>query len=211
MIEGIILIDVWKTNKLDVNQWYSIVVDNIYKMCNNPYFVNACYNNCWNYVDNGSGIPDLSQYNLLRLYHKLDNQGEAEIFKKSINSDVPYRVMSTFKGLNRTSEYFTDLFTKHNSIFLTHYRDFDYHCTHFLNNKIQNWLVVGKSWQMCLHTRDLGLNNLFKINNGTTRSFYLDRNCVLDTYNQPITEQHLERDYLDWHRVSQDLWRLKNK
>ena len=207
MIQGVILIDVWQTTEPEINEWYSTVVDKIYTLCKEPYFVNACYNNCWDYSENGYTIPDLSQYNLLRLYHKLDHQGQTPAVIESPNKDIPYSVMNHCRGLNKTAECFKKLFSKNNSIFLTESTDFAFHCKHYLQNTINHWLVVGKSWHMCLHYRHMGFNHL-KTLDSNNQNFYIDPELCLDENNQPITEQHIQNDTLNWSSVSDNLWKL---
>lgn len=207
MINGIILIDAWESSKEIVNQWYETLVPKILEICPDPYFINACYNNCWDYCDNGVSLIDYSQYNLLRLYHKLDNQGEDPAVIDSLNFEIPYNVMKYCKGLNKTADCFKHLFNKSNCIFLTESQDFKFHSQRYLKNKIQNWLVVGRAWQICLHYRQMGFNHLKNIVDDNTNFFIAPWGC-LDEYNQLITTKHIQSDNLKWSKVSDELWQL---
>ena len=76
-----------------------------------------------------------------------------------------------------------------------------------LKKKIQNWLVVGRAWQICLHYRQMGFNHLKNIVDDNTNFFIAPWGC-LDEYNQLITTKHIQSDNLKWSKVSDELWQL---
>lgn len=205
IIEGIILIDVWITSKENINAWYTDVVKNIRQVSDNPYFVNACYNNRWDYNDNDN--VDLSQYNTLRLYHELDNQGEIPVSVPSPNKSVVSHIMKDFRGLNTTSDHFKKLFTKQNSICLTTLPDFLFHNSYYFEDQIKNWLIVGQAWGNCVHNRNIGLHNLATFTPPDLNFFVANWSC-LDENNNTITKKHIKRDSLTWKKTSNGLYQL---
>jgi hypothetical protein len=66
--------------------------------------------------------------------------------------------------------------------------------------QITNWLVVGLSWQWCLHTRPMGLNNLLK--GKTQEEFFIHPTAVLTRDLNTLTLTEVRNDQLLWQTVS---------
>jgi hypothetical protein len=64
--------------------------------------------------------------------------------------------------------------------------------------KIKNWLVVGLSWQWCIHTRPMGLNSLA---NGVWEDFFIHPKCVLTRDLDILTDAEVRSDDLVWQKV----------
>jgi len=71
---------------------------------------------------------------------------------------------------------------------------------------IQHWLVVGLSWQMCLHTRPMGLTNI--VRQRTTEEFYINCDCVLKQDLTGLEPVDVKNDTLLWQTVADLGWRL---
>jgi len=79
----------------------------------------------------------------------------------------------------------------------------------FENNRtwqIKNWLVVGLSWQWCLHTRPMGLVNLARYCN--QEEFFVHPKCVLTRDLDLLTDEEVRADNLLWQTVSNLGYRL---
>jgi len=74
------------------------------------------------------------------------------------------------------------------------------------NWQIVNWLVVGLSWQWCLHTRPMGLINLSRDCN--QEEFFIHPKCVLTRDLTPLTNEEVRSDDLLWQTVSDLGYRL---
>ena len=68
------------------------------------------------------------------------------------------------------------------------------------NWQITNWLVVGLTWQICLHTRPMGLNNLLK--HKTHEEFFIHPKCVLKENFSLLDESDVRNDGLLWQTVN---------
>lgn len=65
---------------------------------------------------------------------------------------------------------------------------------------IKNWLVVGLSWQRCVHTRPMGLIELGR--KTTNEQFYLDPQCILHENTQrTLNVTDFREDALMWQKV----------
>jgi hypothetical protein len=79
----------------------------------------------------------------------------------------------------------------------------------FENNRtwqIKNWLVVGLSWQWCLHTRPMGLINLNRYRD--KEEFFIHPGCVLTRDLDVLTNDEVRNDSLLWQTVSSLGYRL---
>ena len=196
-IQGVILIDVWSSSKSPMNNWYNHCAEKIQELCPDAYFVNASYNTRWDYENPGR---DNSQLNLLRIYHELDIPSENPPEEMFVNSQVPMRVMSHCKGLSTTTEHFKNLFSTTNSVMLLDLEDFMFHNIHYLKGRVKNWLVAGKTWDMCAHTRPMGLNNLAKLLPFNFEFYATDWSIC--THNaQPLNRDFFIQDHLDWKEL----------
>lgn len=74
---------------------------------------------------------------------------------------------------NYTSQLIhNSLLDNDHSVFLVSLEDFLYHTQTTLNNSITNWLLVGQSWNMCVHDNNLGLKNIAKLPKSLGLNFY---------------------------------------
>jgi hypothetical protein len=81
--------------------------------------------------------------------------------------------------------------------------DFVWLCTNYLDNKIQHWLVVGHTWQMCTHSHALGLTKLAGLSASHNLNFYATDYSFCTMTEQTATLKDFEQDSLNW-RVIQD-------
>jgi len=72
--------------------------------------------------------------------------------------------------------------------------------------KITNWLVVGLTWNICFHTRPMGINQLLR--QSQQEQFFIDPNCVLTEDLDTLTEAEVRSDQLLWQKVNDLGYRL---
>jgi hypothetical protein len=79
--------------------------------------------------------------------------------------------------------------------------DFTWFAKDYLSNKIQNWLVVGHTWQMCTHSHVLGLPQLAQITKDHGLNFYATDYSFCTMTEQPAVLADFEQDSLDWRLI----------
>jgi hypothetical protein len=184
-IDGVIFIDMWvpRPDIGDVTDaWYRTVVQHI---DSDPglypkHFVNACY---MNKID----PMDRSISNTLAQYQP--------------GSVVIENIERYCQGLNQTSEIIRQLLNHRHSIFLLDATDFLEHWKNHLFQLPCNWLVVGQSWQICLHTRPMGLNRLQQLSQQTPLRFFMCEWSGFTEDHTVLTAQHFENDHLPWAEI----------
>lgn len=207
-IHGVILIDTWTTTNAEINSWYNQLKHNIASVSYNPYYVNACYNNRWNY-NTGDRHCDVSQYNTLRLYHGLDDRARTQPTLPTPNPNIVPRIMDAFRGMNTTCITITELFRRDNAICLLDAEDFYFHCANYLDHSghYRNWLIAGLHWKQCVHHRPMGLYKLISHNPGDF-CFYGAPWSFLNKHNHTITHDDFAKDKLSWKKVTEDLYTI---
>jgi hypothetical protein len=100
-----------------------------------------------------------------------------------------------------------NLSTAPSAVALVDIHDFTKHCERTLEGRVRNWLVAGHDWQICLHKRNLGLNNLRDlVNHGY--NFYVTKWSVLKEDGTSLNELDLRDDGLSWQTIPGFGWRL---
>lgn len=66
--------------------------------------------------------------------------------------------------------------------------------------QIKNWLVVGLTWQLCFHTRPMGIVNLNK--HCGQEDFFMNPDFVLTRDFKTVTDLDVRADTLLWQSVS---------
>jgi hypothetical protein len=72
--------------------------------------------------------------------------------------------------------------------------------------QIQNWLVAGLSWGICLHTRPMGFENMSRY--AKDLEFYIDRRGIQTQGRDLLSENDVKVDSLMWQTVSTTGYRL---
>jgi len=105
-------------------------------------------------------------------------------------------------GKEKTSTLITRyLINRSRAINIANSSDFIWFCTDYLENKVQNWLVVGHTWQMCTHSHGLGLLELARISKNYNLNFYATDYSFCTMTEQPAVLKDYEQDSLKWRAI----------
>lgn len=81
------------------------------------------------------------------------------------------------------------------------FEDFVWFSTKYLNKNIQNWLIVGHTWQMCTHWHSLGLPKLAHLSFTHNLNFYATDYSFCTMTEKTAGFQDFEQDLLNWRLV----------
>lgn len=199
-IQGLICIDLWDLpcgpqgdtdeKKKAYDQWIDQLVKKL-STFNFDSIIDAGYNKKIN-------IADISVYNTLLAYNwsYTDDRILLELIKNSnTGCETNKKVSDNLYGKNTFALYSIDSFIKHANHMVPHIKD---------------WLVVGSTWKICVHFRDLGLVNLSKIDGhnfyGTNWGFYYGAE------KQRLTDDDFKNDeIISWTQVSDDMYKVNRQ
>jgi len=88
-----------------------------------------------------------------------------------------------------------------NTVNIVKIEDFVWLCTNYLANKIQHWLVVGHTWQMCTHDHELGLRKLAALPASYNLNFYATDYSFCKLTEQTATCEDFEQDSMNWSLI----------
>jgi hypothetical protein len=88
-----------------------------------------------------------------------------------------------------------------NTVNVINFEDFVWFCTKYLSNKIQHWLVVGHTWQMCTHEHALGLPKLADLSASHNLNFYATDHSFCTLTEQTATLKDFEQDSMNWRLI----------
>jgi hypothetical protein len=93
--------------------------------------------------------------------------------------------------------------------FATH-NEFFYHVVKHLENKITNWLILGRTWNMCVHDNAIGLRHLHKFAPGLGLNFYVMDGGFQKADLSTVTRADIHNDCsLKWTETKYSMYRLK--
>lgn len=107
-------------------------------------------------------------------------------------------------GTEKTSVLITRyLISRTQAVNISNAVDFTWFCTNHLVSKvpIQNWLVVGHTWQMCTHSHGLGLPELARVAKNYNLNFYATDYSFCTLTEQTATLEDFEQDSLKWRAI----------
>lgn len=205
-LHGLILIDCWEpslqTSKV-INQFYQDIIDNtvtnnfvcvvnsgnnILLDLNDHSFANLFYHHCNNRL---TWLPEYLQQRHNRVIaNSCRWAGQSHINKESQS--------------NSSSKLLHDHFlTQGRGVYIMDPLDLVFHSQLVLEGKVRNWLVVGCSWQMCVHNNGLGLNNLSELASRFNLNFYATDYSFLRADNiTKATQTDFESDELEWTMIN---------
>jgi hypothetical protein len=99
-----------------------------------------------------------------------------------------------FQGLR------TQLKNQNNCHYIVNFDDFLMHWNRSGTARAKNWLVVGQSWQNCVHNNNIGLLAFSKILDFYKMDFYVMEEFVLNENDCTLTEIDFSNDSLNWMR-----------
>jgi hypothetical protein len=97
-----------------------------------------------------------------------------------------------FQGLQK------QLQDNNNCHYIVNFDDFLLNWSRNGNKRAQNWLVVGQSWQNCVHNNDVGLKNFSNSLDYYRMNFYVQEEMVLKEDDSNPTENDFSNDELNW-------------
>lgn len=201
--DGVIMIDLWepRADQLSLVSWYESLAAHV-QIKNVKCIVNACYMSAIDYVQ------DHSHYNTMRIYNKLgDNNGIHKDYCQ--NDQLLLNNLHNSRGLNKTSQVINQkLLNNNRSIFITNPEDFLHHWEHVLKKQVNNWLVIGQAWQICVHNRPIGLKHLSTLIKEFPLKFYGTHWGFVDENGGTITQKHFKKDSLPWTRIGHGIYEL---
>lgn len=190
-IDGVIFIDCWESpaHKASRNNVYYIQLVN--EILKHPIqsVVNAAYS-----VE--LSTKDISIRNTFEAYCWGKNQDTSN------NTEIILNLIKNCSQMSQTSTVIQEtIFRYIPSYMLLEFKDFFWHWKYNLQEKVNNWLIVGGSWNICLHHRPMGLNSIFSSNTDPKLNFYVMPHTVLNEHGETLQRNDFEKDTLYWQEI----------
>jgi hypothetical protein len=189
--KGLICIDLWENDfhhelikDKDYQSWLEKLSGNLAQFKFDS-IINASYHTKIDYND-----PSI--YNTLVAYNWVDFDQDImlELIKNSNNYTMSQHIQREVFGKNTFALYSIESFIKHANNMVPHIKD---------------WLVVGASWQICVHHRPLGLVNLSRLKQF---NFYATDWGFVKSNNQLVNNKDFETDQLQWSKINDHIYLL---
>jgi len=154
---------------------------------------------------------DRSQLNTFNQYCWSSSIGQTSIDPRQ--TEIIYNMIRFSRPGGYTSNLIHNrLLDNERSIFLTTLEDFRYHVKKKLQDATKNWLLVGQSWDMCVHGNNLGLKNIAQLPQSCDLNFYaIDQGFCMKTDPGSVVpsdyiistagRQEFENDSLQWAEI----------
>jgi hypothetical protein len=204
-LQGLILIDCWEPSQQKqpyINQFYQNIINNtshynfvcvvnsglnILLDLKDESFANLFGHHCNNKI---SSLPPLAQQ---RHHQVIANS--CRWAGQTWNEENPKN--------NSSSQLLHDhFFTNDRGIYLLDPLDIVFHNQIILGGRVQNWLIAGRTWQMCVHYNKLGLNNLAALSARYNINFYAtDYSFLKDGLQTTAQLKDFECDSLNWMEI----------
>jgi len=205
-LQGLILIDCWEPSQRNqpiINQFYQNIIDS------------TTQHNFVCVVNSGNNILlDLTDHSFANLFHHHCNnrltwlpehlqQRHNRVIANSCRWAGQSHI-NTESQSNSSSRLLHDHFlTQGRGVYLMDPLDLVFHNQLVLSGQVKNWLVVGRSWQMCVHNNGLGLNNLAELSSRFSLNFYATDYSFLKEDNETTAgPAEFESDELEWLSVN---------
>lgn len=183
VIDGLIMIDCWRPSIAQQKNYNNFYISLLAKLMHFDFkcIVNASYNIALN-------TKDPSIRNTLQTYH--------------YNINILQNLIRHCEGFNRTSGIVQEaLLENDKSIMLLEFDDFIHHWQTALDCKVNNWLVVGQTWKICIHNRPIGLETMYRNIQYPQLNFY----ALTDGFNTDdktvTTHENFQQDNLPWAKI----------
>lgn len=182
-IQGLLLLDCWEPT----------VHEHFFK---DKYYINL--------------IEHLRSYNFqwivnsaARLKIELNDVGMANTWKICNYNDTHPIIRNLLKhsGDEKTSTLISRYVFNHHTINIISEYDFSWFCMDYLENKVQNWLVAGHTWQICTHSHALGLHALTRVAKQYHLNFYATDYSFCKMTEQTATLNDFEQDSMRWCQI----------
>ena len=183
VIDGLIMIDCWRPRvdqRKNLNNFYVSLLSKLIHF-DFKCIVNAGYNIALN-------TEDPSIRNTLQSYH--------------YNINILQNLIRHCQGFNKTSGILQEALLENNaSIMLLEFEDFVHHWQTALDCKVNNWLVVGQTWKICVHNRPVGLDTLYRNIQYPQLNFYALTDGFIKDDGTVTTYENFQQDNLPWAQV----------
>jgi hypothetical protein len=211
-LQGLILIDCWEPSikkREHTNQFYQNIIDRT------QHHQFECVVNSANNVL--IDMADLSMANLFYFHCNNSILGLTEHLQNQHNQVVANSCRWAHQTYNpehhthyTSSRLLHDhFFTDRRGIYLMKPLDIVFHNQQILNSRVRNWLVVGKSWQLCTHKNGVGFDALAEVAAKFDVNFYTTDFGLLKTDDQTTAQYaDFEADDLAWQHVENFGYRL---
>jgi hypothetical protein len=181
-IPGVLFLDCWNEEWLE--QFYQRVRTNL----NLDQFSSVCVANYEIELDS----KDPAQYSTLKAY--------------SWNSYVPDMLVSITRETRgrSTASWIKESF-KNQSFLILDPKCLEYHVNHLVPH-VQDWLVIGGSWNACLRSRPICIDSMKKL----PYNFYITDWSIynLDMNNLITTTEQINKDPAGWINLGNSLYQL---
>jgi hypothetical protein len=189
VIDGLIMIDCWNPRCDQKKDYKNFYVPLLSKLINFDLkcIVNAAYNVTLN-------TNDLSIRNAFQTYYWPQSQSQ--------NTNIVQNLIRHCAGSNRTIPLFEEtLLDNADSIMLLEFDDFVYHWQNALDCRVNNWLVVGQTWKICVHSRPIGLDTMYRNNAYRNLNFYALTDGFKTDDGTVTTHTNFQQDNLPWAHI----------
>jgi len=115
------------------------------------------------------------------------------------NTSTLLNAIEQFSGTYRLFQGLrTQLKQQNNCHYIVNLEDFLLHWHRSGQQRSTNWLVVGQSWQNCVHHNNIGLVKFAEIIDYYRMDFYVREEFILTETNETLTETDFSNDKLNW-------------
>ena len=187
---GLLCIDIWDVDG-DNDEFYNRALENL-----TDYDISAVIN-CT--MDLEISYSDVSVYNTLKKYHWLSGVSDSQI------NNVILLDLIKAAGTQRTSRVIHDNLFDADTVHLSSRSTFMHHANYSIPD-VQDWIILGSAWKVCLHIGPLGVNTLVDI---PAHKFYMFPEWSIQNENRThVTQQQIHDDFLVWAPVDKEGYRL---
>jgi hypothetical protein len=186
VIDGLIMIDCWQPSVDQRKNYNNFYIPLLSKLMHFDFkcIVNAGYGVSLN-------TEDPSIRNTLQTYHYNIN-----ILQNLI------RHCGDCGGINKTSGILQETLLENNtSMMLLEFEDFIHHWQTAFDCKVNNWLVVGQTWKICIHNRPIGLDTMYRNSQYPQLNFYALTNGFRTDDGTVTTHENFQQDNLPWAQI----------
>ena len=202
-IQGLILIDCWEPSELNqksVNAFYQRIVDTVAPV-NLQCIINSANNVLIDMLDQSmANLFQIHCHTKIAALPEHLQQRHNQVIASSCrwaNKDVSAHKFNTSSRLLHES-----ILNNPNSVYLMTPLDMMFHNQIVHNASIKNWLVAGRSWRMCTHSNDLGLNNLAELASRFDVNFYATDTSFLKSDDTNTAQfDDFSADTLNWVEI----------
>jgi hypothetical protein len=201
-LHGIIFIDCWeesqsKEKKKALDEFYQLIVDRTVR-----YKFKCAVNSAVNIA------LDMNDHSVFNTFNKYawGSHYETSPYIKA-RRDQLLATLCQYTSRSATDPLTTSKIIQNNflnsgrGMLLLDTLDLIFHNDLFLNSECKNWLIVGQSWQNCVHNNHMGLKQFAKLSNEFDINFYATDYSFLKDSGGCANDNDFVDDTLSWTRI----------